>query len=94
MYIRYINKLCDLHLGCQNYTEAAFTLLLHAELLGWGKQALPRISWDQSTDRYPEQPEWKRKEALYNSIIENFDKGKVGRKVFWHPTCLCVEAIY
>lgn len=30
---RYLYKLRDLHLDCENYTEAAFTLLLHAELL-------------------------------------------------------------
>uniref|UniRef100_A0A673YVJ4 Dedicator of cytokinesis 5 n=1 Tax=Salmo trutta TaxID=8032 RepID=A0A673YVJ4_SALTR len=30
---RYLYKLRDLHLVCENYTEAAYTLLLHAELL-------------------------------------------------------------
>ena len=30
---RYLYKLCDLHLSVENFTEAAFTLLLHAELL-------------------------------------------------------------
>ena len=33
MYIRYLHKLCDLHLECDNYTEAAYTLLLYAKLL-------------------------------------------------------------
>ena len=33
MYVRYLYKLCDLHLQCDNYTEAAFTLLQHARLL-------------------------------------------------------------
>lgn len=33
MYIRYLNKLCDLHVELQNYTEAAFALKLHAHLL-------------------------------------------------------------
>uniref|UniRef100_A0A8C0L5J9 Dedicator of cytokinesis 1 n=1 Tax=Canis lupus dingo TaxID=286419 RepID=A0A8C0L5J9_CANLU len=33
MYIRYLYKLCDLHRECDNYTEAAYTLLLHAKLL-------------------------------------------------------------
>lgn len=32
-FIRYLYKLRDLHLDCENYTEAAYTLLLHAELL-------------------------------------------------------------
>lgn len=30
---RYLYKLCDLHKECDNYTEAAYTLLLHARLL-------------------------------------------------------------
>ena len=33
MYVRYLYKLCDLHLECDNYTEAAFTLYEHAKLL-------------------------------------------------------------
>uniref|UniRef100_A0A8B9CU60 Dedicator of cytokinesis 2 n=1 Tax=Anser brachyrhynchus TaxID=132585 RepID=A0A8B9CU60_9AVES len=33
MYIRYLYKLRDLHLDCENYTEAAYTLLLHTWLL-------------------------------------------------------------
>ena len=33
MYIRYLYKLCDLHLECDNYTEAAYTLMLHVNLL-------------------------------------------------------------
>uniref|UniRef100_A0A8C7MU29 Dedicator of cytokinesis 5 n=1 Tax=Oncorhynchus kisutch TaxID=8019 RepID=A0A8C7MU29_ONCKI len=32
-YQVYLYKLRDLHLVCENYTEAAYTLLLHAELL-------------------------------------------------------------
>uniref|UniRef100_A0AAY4EDR1 Dedicator of cytokinesis 5 n=1 Tax=Denticeps clupeoides TaxID=299321 RepID=A0AAY4EDR1_9TELE len=36
IYIRYLYKLRDLHLDCENYTEAAYTLLLHAELLEVG----------------------------------------------------------
>uniref|UniRef100_A0A8C6NC23 Uncharacterized protein n=1 Tax=Melopsittacus undulatus TaxID=13146 RepID=A0A8C6NC23_MELUD len=33
IYIRYLYKLRDLHTDCENYTEAAYTLLLHADLL-------------------------------------------------------------
>ncbi|XP_066567873.1 dedicator of cytokinesis protein 2 isoform X2 [Amia ocellicauda] len=38
MYIRYLHKLRDLHLHYENYTEAAFTLLLHARLLKWSDE--------------------------------------------------------
>ncbi|XP_013793448.2 dedicator of cytokinesis protein 1-like, partial [Limulus polyphemus] len=70
MYIRYIYKLCELHLPAENYTEAAYTLKLHADLLSWSNCTLPV---DQ---RYREQQEWQRKEALYLKIIDYFDKGK------------------
>ena len=33
MYVRCVYKLVQLHLICNNYTEAGFTLLLHANLL-------------------------------------------------------------
>uniref|UniRef100_A0AAZ3NMQ3 Dedicator of cytokinesis 2 n=1 Tax=Oncorhynchus tshawytscha TaxID=74940 RepID=A0AAZ3NMQ3_ONCTS len=33
MYIRYLYKLRDLHMAVENYTEAAYTLLLHSRLL-------------------------------------------------------------
>ena len=33
MYIRYLHKLCDLHLECDNFTEAAHTLMLYSRLL-------------------------------------------------------------
>uniref|UniRef100_A0A8C9ZKA0 Dedicator of cytokinesis 5 n=1 Tax=Sander lucioperca TaxID=283035 RepID=A0A8C9ZKA0_SANLU len=33
IYIRYLYKLRDLHLDCENYTEASYTMILHAELL-------------------------------------------------------------
>ncbi|XP_073095267.1 dedicator of cytokinesis protein 1-like isoform X1 [Manis javanica] len=37
MCIRYLYKLCDLHKECDNYTEAIYTLLLHAKLLKWSE---------------------------------------------------------
>jgi len=33
MYIRYLYKLCDLHIEVDNFTEAAYTLMLHVNLL-------------------------------------------------------------
>ena len=33
MYIRYVYKLCDLHVACENFTEAGSVLLSHARLL-------------------------------------------------------------
>uniref|UniRef100_A0A670ZDG9 Dedicator of cytokinesis protein 4 n=1 Tax=Pseudonaja textilis TaxID=8673 RepID=A0A670ZDG9_PSETE len=70
MYIRYIHKLYDLHLKAQNFTEAAYTLLLYDELLEWSDRPLREFL------SYPMQTEWQRKEFLHLTIIQNFDRGK------------------
>ncbi|KAH0616601.1 hypothetical protein JD844_027836 [Phrynosoma platyrhinos] len=70
MYIRYIHKLYDLHLKAQNFTEAAYTLLLYDELLEWSDRPLREFL------SYPMQTEWQRKEYLHLTIIQNFDRGK------------------
>ncbi|XP_036189320.1 dedicator of cytokinesis protein 3 isoform X4 [Myotis myotis] len=70
MYIRYIHKLCDMHLQAENYTEAAFTLLLYCELLQWEERPLREFL------HYPSQSEWQRKEGLCRKIIHYFSKGK------------------
>uniref|UniRef100_A0A452V9A9 Dedicator of cytokinesis 3 n=1 Tax=Ursus maritimus TaxID=29073 RepID=A0A452V9A9_URSMA len=70
MYIRYIHKLCDMHLQAENYTEAAFTLLLYCELLQWEERPLREFL------HYPAQTEWQRKEGLCRKIIHYFNKGK------------------
>uniref|UniRef100_A0A671KMQ7 Dedicator of cytokinesis protein 5-like n=1 Tax=Sinocyclocheilus anshuiensis TaxID=1608454 RepID=A0A671KMQ7_9TELE len=75
IYIRYLYKLRDLHLDCENYTEAAYTLLLHAELLEWSdKPCAPHlIPWD-GTQGWTQQ---ELKERLFQEIMCNLDKGKV-----------------
>uniref|UniRef100_A0A4W3GX96 Dedicator of cytokinesis 3 n=1 Tax=Callorhinchus milii TaxID=7868 RepID=A0A4W3GX96_CALMI len=70
MYIRYIHKLCDMHLQAENYTEAAFTLLLYWELLQWEDRPLREFL------HYPAQTEWHRKEGLCRKVIHYFNKGK------------------
>uniref|UniRef100_A0A8C1ZJK1 Dedicator of cytokinesis 3 n=1 Tax=Cyprinus carpio TaxID=7962 RepID=A0A8C1ZJK1_CYPCA len=70
MYIRYIHKLCEMHLQAENYTEAAFTLLLYWELLHWEERPLREFL------HYPAQSEWHRKEGLCRKVIHYFNKGK------------------
>ena len=53
MYVRYIYKLCDLHLASANHTEAAFTLLLHADLLDWTDSMLPPAPAPAGGTDYP-----------------------------------------
>ncbi|XP_059352590.1 dedicator of cytokinesis protein 1-like isoform X2 [Daphnia carinata] len=75
MYIRYLNKLCDLHLECDNFTEAAYTLQLHAQLLRWSEEPLPTLLL---TSRHPHTTSHRQlKEALYLDSVDLFDRGKM-----------------
>jgi hypothetical protein len=79
MYIRYIYKLCDLHIPAENYTEAGFTLKLHADSLTWSRTLLPAsagLPCSASDPPAPLETECQLKERLYLNIIDYFDKGK------------------
>ncbi|XP_029020268.1 dedicator of cytokinesis protein 2-like [Betta splendens] len=71
MYIRYLYKLRDLHLEGENYTEAAYTLLLHSRLLKWSDEMCNQFEYHGS------QTQRQLKENLYDTIIDYFDKGKM-----------------
>lgn len=76
MYIRYLNKLFDLHIECDNYTEAAFTLELHTKLLKWSEETLsPLLKGDKYLNNAKSHRELK--EVLYYTIIDNYNKGKM-----------------
>ncbi|XP_053496673.1 dedicator of cytokinesis protein 1 isoform X1 [Ictalurus furcatus] len=75
MYIRYLYKLCDLHKECDNYTEAAYTLLLHAKLLKWSEDACAAHLTQR--DGYHASTQGQLKDQLYQEIINYFDKGKM-----------------
>ncbi|XP_058882191.1 dedicator of cytokinesis protein 1 isoform X1 [Acipenser ruthenus] len=75
MYIRYLYKLCDLHKECDNYTEAAYTLLLHAKLLKWSEEACAAHLTQR--DGYQASTQGQLKDQLYQEIINYFDKGKM-----------------
>ncbi|XP_059782843.1 dedicator of cytokinesis protein 5 isoform X3 [Balaenoptera ricei] len=78
IYIRYLYKLRDLHRDCENYTEAAYTLLLHAELLQWSDR--PCVPHLLQRDTYYVYTQQELKEKLYQEIISYFDKGKMWEK--------------
>ncbi|KAL6045071.1 hypothetical protein STEG23_033695, partial [Scotinomys teguina] len=75
MYIRYLYKLCDLHKECDNYTEAAYTLLLHAKLLKWSEDVC--AAHLSQRDGFQATTQGQLKEQLYQEIIHYFDKGKM-----------------
>lgn len=68
LIIRYIHKLVELHLPSNNYTEAAFTLQMHADLLMWDQKDVT------SQKCMGDKCKW-TKEALYERMIEYFDRG-------------------
>ncbi|CDR18799.1 unnamed protein product [Oncorhynchus mykiss] len=69
---RYLYKLRDLHMAVENYTEAAYTLLLHSRLLKWSEdQCSPQFEVRSC------QTQRQQKENLYETIIGYFDKGKM-----------------
>ncbi|KAJ8938703.1 hypothetical protein NQ318_007991 [Aromia moschata] len=75
MYIRYLNKLFDLHLECDNFTEAAYTLELHTKLLHWSDEILSSLL---KGEKYAMAKTHRQlKEALYYTIIDNYSKGKM-----------------
>ncbi|TNN73880.1 Dedicator of cytokinesis protein 1 [Liparis tanakae] len=81
MYIRYLYKLCDLHKECDNYTEAAYTLLLHAKLLKWSdEQCAAHLN---QRDGYQATTQGQLKDQLYQQIINYFDKGKRKQAQFY-----------
>ncbi|XP_045614067.1 dedicator of cytokinesis protein 1 isoform X2 [Procambarus clarkii] len=87
LYLRYVYKLSELHLACDNYTEAGYTLLQHANLLRWSPDPLStalRSPHYHTIDRHDD-----LKERLYEEIISYFDKGKM-----WEDALtLCKELV-
>ncbi|XP_030630565.1 dedicator of cytokinesis protein 5 [Chanos chanos] len=78
IYIRYLYKLRDLHLDCENYTEAAYTLLLHAELLEWSDKPCALHLIPHNGSHVWTQQELK--ERLFQEIMCYLDKGKMWEK--------------
>lgn len=75
MYIRYVNKLCDLHMEFDNFTEAAYTLKLHSNELYWDDTPLSPLL--KSSRHMSCSTHWALKEKLYRDIIDLFDRGKM-----------------
>lgn len=71
LYVKYIYKLAQLHEADQSFTEAGFTLLLHAKGLEWNSDETVA-----AVDKYQSQTAQERKEQLYMNAILLFDQGK------------------
>lgn len=74
-------------MSAENYVEAGFTLKLYADMLSWDKESLTFAPQDNAG-----QPEWQRKEKLYQQVIDYFDKGKCWEKGV--PLCKELAFLY
>jgi len=71
-YVRYVHQLAQVHSKSKNFTEAAFALALHADLIPFGDNILP------AELHFPRQTASARKEQLLNQIVELLASNK-----FW-----------
>ncbi|KJE88818.1 hypothetical protein CAOG_00399 [Capsaspora owczarzaki ATCC 30864] len=86
-YYRYVDRLRDLHVQNNNFTEAGFALGLYGNHLQWSDVKLPA----QGNGKYPAQTMRERKAAVYNEIIGYFDKGKDWEVAIQHCKILAVQ---
>ena len=75
MFARHLKKLYDLHVDCENWAEAGFTLEKLANMLRWTDEPLSHRLHHRS---YPEcQVHRDLKVALYRDMISHLDKGQM-----------------
>jgi hypothetical protein len=71
-YVKYVHLLANQHVTSKNFTEAAITVLLHADLLDWTDTMVDA----QPAGPFPRQKMCERKEQLIRLAVDYFDKGK------------------
>ncbi len=81
--LRYVDRLASLHKLQGNYTEAAFTLKLHADQLSWSNGSSGALSSSS---------ECSRKEALSETILEYFERGQCWEEGL--AVCKQLAAVY
>ena len=77
LYVKYLKKLCALHEGCGNYSEAAFVLLQYSELLTFSDRGLKsgtNLSWERHRGCRTHRA---LKEQLYKDAVKNFERGQM-----------------
>ncbi|KAI8611425.1 hypothetical protein BC830DRAFT_1231930 [Chytriomyces sp. MP71] len=71
LYIRYIHKLAEFHTSVKNFSEAALTLKLHADLLPWSHdnmlEPIPEYGFTTRTTAF------ERKEQLWMTCINGLE---------------------
>lgn len=83
-YLKYAYKLSKMYEEAGQYTEAAYAVLLHADMLDWSERLLPEMLTS------PAMPSSKRKQQLLNQAIGLFDKGKAWEDAIKVSSDLCL----
>lgn len=85
IFIRYVHELSEAQTAAGYFTEAGMALQFHADLYDWDpSKVLPELF----NPSFPEQSSFERKEALYFSIIQNFEDAKA-----WSNALLCYKEL-
>ncbi|KAJ5586865.1 uncharacterized protein N7459_002630 [Penicillium hispanicum] len=85
IFIRYVHELANHQAACGNFTEAGLALQFHADLYEWDlNKPLPELL----TPAFSAQTAFERKEALYFSMIQNFENAMA-----WAPALACYKEL-
>ncbi|KAG0153258.1 hypothetical protein PDIDSM_5108 [Penicillium digitatum] len=85
IFIRYVHELADAQAAAGNFTEAGLALQFHADLYEWDlNRPLPGLL----RPAFPPQSAFERREALYFSVIQNFENAMA-----WGPALACYKEL-
>ncbi|KAJ5824041.1 hypothetical protein N7447_006381 [Penicillium robsamsonii] len=85
IFIRYVHELAEAQAAAGNFTEAGLALQFHADLYEWDlTKPMPELL----RPAFPAQSAFERREALYFSVIQNFENAMA-----WGPALTCYKEL-
>ena len=85
IFIRYVHELAEAQAAAGNFTEAGLALQFHADLYEWDlTKPLPELL----RPAFPPQSAFERREALYFTVIQNFENAMA-----WGPALTCYKEL-
>ncbi|KAJ5503509.1 hypothetical protein N7463_006383 [Penicillium fimorum] len=85
IFIRYVHELAEAQAAAGNFTEAGLALQFHADLYEWDlTKPMPELL----RPAFPAQSAFERREALYFSVIQNFENAMA-----WAPALTCYKEL-
>ncbi|KAJ5920314.1 hypothetical protein N7516_011172 [Penicillium verrucosum] len=85
IFIRYVHELAEAQAAAGNFTEAGLALQFHADLYEWD---LTKLLPELIRPAFPPQSAFDRREALYFSVIQNFENAMA-----WGPALTCYKEL-